>query len=393
MAKACIIGVSGYGRVHYDLLTAEQAAGNVEIVGATIINQDEEQEKCAYLRSIGCRIFDDYTAMLDELSGSADLCMIPTGTPLHRPMTVAALGAGMNVLVEKPVAGCLADAKLMQQAAEQAGKTVAVGYQHMYAPSTMPAKRRLLDGLIGDLEMIKCMVIWPRDHAYYKRNSWAGRLTAGDAAVNDSPYNNAVAHELMMMLFLAGTAERQAARPVSVEAELYRVNPIESPDTACMRIETDTGVPICFYPTHAGRSHVNPKIIIRGTRGQLSMTHKRVQIRTAAGETLEFESGGGNAERTEMMDAVLDAIRGGSSFYCDLDLAARQTMVVDAIHRACTIHPVDGESIPWDNGAVQTILPGLDEIMRTAFENEELFHATGAAWSCPAEQTRIREAD
>ena len=84
MIRACIIGVSGYGQIHYYLLTAEQADGNVEIVGATIINQDEEAEKCAHLRSIGCQIFDDYTVMLQTLSGQADLCCIPTGTPLHR---------------------------------------------------------------------------------------------------------------------------------------------------------------------------------------------------------------------------------------------------------------------------------------------------------------------
>lgn len=93
MTRACIIGISGYGRIHYDLLAAEQAAGSAVIVGAAIINQGEEQERCEHLRSIGCQIFDDYTVMLNNLSGKADLCCIPTGIPLHCPMTVAALEA------------------------------------------------------------------------------------------------------------------------------------------------------------------------------------------------------------------------------------------------------------------------------------------------------------
>ena len=74
----------------------------------------------------------------------------------------------------------------------------------MYADSTVPTKRHILEGTIGTLESVKCMVMWPRDHAYYKRNNWAGRLMVGDTQVNDSPYNNAVAHDLMMMLFQAG---------------------------------------------------------------------------------------------------------------------------------------------------------------------------------------------
>ena len=76
MIRACIIGISGYGRVHYDLLTAAQAAGEVEIVGAAIINQDEEQERCAQLRSIGCRLFDDYTVMLSELAGEVNRVLV-----------------------------------------------------------------------------------------------------------------------------------------------------------------------------------------------------------------------------------------------------------------------------------------------------------------------------
>ena len=201
MTSVCIIGVSGFGRVHYEMLLNEHAAGTVEIVGATIINQDEEAEKCAHLRALGCRIFDDYEAMLRALAGKAELCLIPTGTPLHKTMTIAALKAGMHVYVEKPAAGCIQDVRAMQQASCAADKLVAVGYQHMYAPSTLEIKRQILDGLIGKVEAIKCRVLWPRGHDYYQRNNWAGRLRVDDTWVLDSPFNNAVAHELMMMLF------------------------------------------------------------------------------------------------------------------------------------------------------------------------------------------------
>lgn len=155
MIKACIIGISSYGRIHYDLLMAARQAGRVEIAGAAVINQDEEIDKCRHLRELGCRIFDDYQVMLKELAGTVDLCCIPTGTPLHRPMTVAALEAGMHVFVEKPVAGCLEDAQAMEDAASKADRIVAVGYQHLYAPAAMATKRHILNGTIGKLESIK----------------------------------------------------------------------------------------------------------------------------------------------------------------------------------------------------------------------------------------------
>ena len=44
MINAAIVGVSGFGRVHYDDLVREYQHKRVSITGATIINQEEEKE-------------------------------------------------------------------------------------------------------------------------------------------------------------------------------------------------------------------------------------------------------------------------------------------------------------------------------------------------------------
>ncbi len=370
MTKVCIIGISGYGRIHYNLLTAAQAVGDVEIVGAAIINQDEEQERCAHLRSIGCRVFNDYMEMLDELSGQAELCCIPTGTPLHRTMTVAALEADMHVLVEKPAAGCFEDVRAMQAAAKKAGRIVAVGYQHMYTHVTMATKQAILDGRIGRVESITCLVMWPRDHDYYNRNSWAGALSVNGMTVNDSPYNNAVAHDLMMSLFLAGDEAGAAATPTSVEAQLYRANAIESADTAAIHVTTEEGVPIRFYATHACQESFGPEIHIRGSLGTIVKTHDDSILTTNDGKSCSLKPKDSGDMRAEMMSVVLDAVQGGSAFYCDLELASRQTMVVDSIHGNCEIVQVKGETVTSQNGKAKTFIPGIEADMRAAFDEE-----------------------
>lgn len=379
MTRTCIIGVSGYGAVHYQMLLEMQAAGEAEIVGAAIINQGDEAEKCAQLRDLGCRIFDDHRVMCRELAGSAELCMIPTGTPWHRPMTIAALDAGMHVLVEKPAAGCIEDVDVMQDAARKSGRVVAVGYQLMYAASTMDTKRHILNGAIGNLESIKCLVMWPRDHAYYERNNWAGRLMVDGMAVNDSPFNNAVAHELMMMLFQAGATERGAAMPVSVTAELYRANAIESTDTACMHIETAEGIPIRFYATHACAEAFGPEIHIRGSRGSILMTHRESVIRPDGGDAKTLGVGGGDGGRRAMAAAVWDAVQGDSSFVCDLEIASRQSMVVSEIHRRCAIQPAQGETSTAESGISYTVIPGIEEAMRQAFDQEQMLRDSSPA--------------
>lgn len=375
--RICIIGVSGYGRIHYDLARHCVEKGKARFVGATIINPSEEAEKCAYLTEMGCPLFTDYRQMLGALKGKADLCMIPTGTALHRPMTVAALEAGMHVLVEKPVAGCIDDANAMMQAAEKASRTVAVGYQHMYTPAAMAAKQHILKGTIGVVESIKCMVLWPRAQSYYARNNWAGKLYVDGIPVNDTPFNNAVAHDLMMMLFQAGATEREAALPVAAEAELYRANEIESADTACICVQTAEGIPVRFYATHACRRQINPKIHITGSKGSIFLSHDGAVISPDDGEQITVPVDGGPGARQSMMDAVLDAVQGGSSFICDLETASRQTMVVEAIHTTCAIQSVRGEEAHSGTAKAATCIPGIEEVMSRAFLEEKLFRECG----------------
>ena len=146
MINVAVIGVSGFGAVHYNDFVREHAAGRVNVVAATIINQAEEAEKCSFLKSIGCRLFTDYRAMLEEFRGKIDICFIPTGIAMHCPMTVAALESGANVYVEKPVAPTVEEAEIMKAAEKRTGRFVAVGYQTMYQPETRRIKELLLSG-------------------------------------------------------------------------------------------------------------------------------------------------------------------------------------------------------------------------------------------------------
>ena len=46
MLNVAITGISGYGRTHYEDLLRRRDRGDVRILGAAVINQAEEAEKC-----------------------------------------------------------------------------------------------------------------------------------------------------------------------------------------------------------------------------------------------------------------------------------------------------------------------------------------------------------
>ena len=179
MTTACIIGVSGFGATHYRDLMAEVEAGRMRVLGATVINQDEEAEKCAHLKSLGCALFTDHARMLARFRNRIDLCLVPTGIPLHAPMSIDAMRAGANVLVEKPVAATVQEVRAMASTEQTTGRFTAVAYQTMYASETLPMKRLLAGGRLGTVHTIKYWGLWPRPDTRVRTATT--RATAGPA--------------------------------------------------------------------------------------------------------------------------------------------------------------------------------------------------------------------
>src|SRR5690606_35584330 len=137
---------------------------------------------------------------------------------------------GFHVLCEKPAAGNHGEALEMQRAARETGKILAIGYQNMYTPTVRRIKELTLEGrrggALGRLLTATCSARWPRGASYYGRNAWAGRLAVSGREIFDSPVQNALAHYLQDMLFIAGPDARTCATPVRLYGENYRAKSI-----------------------------------------------------------------------------------------------------------------------------------------------------------------------
>lgn len=385
MITACLIGVSGFGNVHYQDLVRAVERGEVRLLGAAVINQEEEAEKCQHLRSIGCEIFTDFMQMLEHFHGQCDICFIPTGIPLHTPMTLAALRAGAHVFVEKPVAATIQDVLAMRACSGETGRFVAVGFQTMYAHETFWMKRAILEQQIGKLQSIKCYALWPRLDDYYARNGWAGRLQIHGAWVLDSPFSNAVSHQLNMLCFLAGSELTRSATLRSVEAELYRGHVIESTDTACIRVTTEADVPLYFYVTHCSVQQAGPEIIVRGERGSIHWTTDRVAITRADGTHEEMDCDTGLKLRDRLMKHLYSKVADPQSFVCDLDIAGAHVLTVNGAHESSPIHQLEPTLLQRfeEAGSIKTVVEGIDDVIQQAFTQEKLFSELGVPWARP----------
>lgn len=399
MIRTALIGLSGYARTHL-LMAMEQALhGRLQLVAATVINQEEEAFLCQRLASLGCRIHADTDAMWREHGGAIDLCLIPTGIPLHASMTIAALRHGANVLVEKPLAPTLADVDAIQAAEAATGHWVAVGFQDLYTPAAQWVKKQLGARTFGPLRRITTSGIWPRPSSYYTRNAWAGRLKVGATSVYDSPVNNAFAHFLNLALYWAGPGP-DSATVTALESSLWRTQPIESFDTAALRATTAEGVPLLAYFSHAATEFQQARLVVECERAQLTWTHlKQLDVAWADGRKETIRLLGSTEARFNMMDAVVGRFADPAGFVCTSGLARAHTEVVARLHAHARIHDVPANCLETSGSAgdpqiaISGLAAGLAEAARRHLLPEELGlpWTTGAAGGAGGVRTLSRD--
>ena len=88
-------------------------------------------------------VYADYERLLDETGEELDAVVVLTPSHTHAGVVVDALDAGLDTLVEKPLAASLDDADRMVEAAERSNATSMVAYMKRYDPSYERAREEI----------------------------------------------------------------------------------------------------------------------------------------------------------------------------------------------------------------------------------------------------------
>jgi predicted dehydrogenase len=159
---AAIIGHTGRGDYGHGLDQVFNNRENIEVVA--IADPVSSGRTAASLRTKAVREYPDYRQMLEREKPRL-VSIAPRWTDQHHAMAMAALEIGAHVLMEKPIAQTLAEADEILGKANKSGLKIAVAHQMRLAPNILHLKRRIDQGLLGDLLQIR---------AYGKQDSRAG---------------------------------------------------------------------------------------------------------------------------------------------------------------------------------------------------------------------------
>ena len=131
MIRVGLIGAGAFGSEHARVYS--QFAGSRL---AVVCDIDESRG-----RPVAERYGADFVADYRELIGRTDAASLTVPTESHAPIACELLDAGIAVLVEKPIAGTLAEADRIIEAAKRGGAVLQVGHLERFNPAVMAAAR------------------------------------------------------------------------------------------------------------------------------------------------------------------------------------------------------------------------------------------------------------
>jgi len=392
-----VAGLGGYAAFMTDQLLAcsESAGGPVKLRAVCDPQAAAFGRRVAELEQRGVRVLERYEDLLAE---PIEAVWLPLPIHLHRAFTEQALAAGKAVMCEKPAAGCVQDVDAMIAARDAAKLPVAIGFQHIYDPATLQLKRRLLDGGIGEIDSATLHACWPRDDAYYDRNTWAGAVQRDGVWVLDSPANNALSHYINLALFLLGSSVDESARLISVEAELYRGRPIENYDTISMRLTLEGDVPVVVLLTHACKKAVEPQIRIKGTDGTaVWQAEGQSVLASRSGEPMGTIKHAQKVHR-EMIERFAQLVRGQNDptrTVATLETSRVQTQAINAASQAAAVRDVPASAVrvtASSGGAAVRAIIGIEQAFASCVEHGQTLHESGCFdWTRPVERLEIAD--
>jgi predicted dehydrogenase len=178
LIRTAVIGVGYLGRFHAQKYS--QIAGS-QLVAVVDANAEAAAKVGAEL---GVPALHDYRAILDQV----DAVSLAVPTPLHHRIGCELLDRGIDVLIEKPIATTVAEARELVALANERGCVLQVGHLERFNPAIVAAASRLetprfveshriapfkqrgtdvsvvLDLMIHDIDLIQELVGTPIEH-------------------------------------------------------------------------------------------------------------------------------------------------------------------------------------------------------------------------------------
>ncbi len=194
----CVLGCGSFAAVF-----ARSMAALSDEVDLYFASRDLGRAREYASRFNGLAAFGSYEAAVAD--PRVEAVYVCTPHHLHREHASLAFRVGKHALVEKPIAGTLADAVAMIREAEAAGVTLMVAENYRFLPPVREAKLLIEQGRVGQVRLLQLHEQYP-----FQPGGWRSRkdLNGGGVLIDGG------IHKLSAVAFLAGQPTEIYAREI-----------------------------------------------------------------------------------------------------------------------------------------------------------------------------------
>ncbi|OYC95257.1 Gfo/Idh/MocA family protein [Microbacterium sp. Yaish 1] len=288
MFRIGIIGTGSIASAHIGGYLA--FPGECEIVALGDVMPGKAAQKATEFGIGGAVGYDDPLRMIAE--AELDLVSIATPPSTHATLSIAALDAGVNVLVEKPMAPSLEECDAMLAAQERSGKVLSVVAQNRFRDDLATLKAVVDSGLLGSISSVRVDSAWWRGLPYYDlwwRGTW--EKEGGGCTLNHA------IHHIDLLLWLLG-------RPTEITAMLANAqhdnSEVEDLSVAVLRYEPGLAQ-LTSSVVHHGEEQ---EIVIQGAKARVSQPWRVIAERADGGG---FPAKGGDPDVVAAIEGVVAA--------------------------------------------------------------------------------------
>jgi len=210
-------------------------------------------------------VYTDYSAMLAAEKPEAVSLALPT--ILNPEVTVAALAAGCDVIVEKPIAASLADGAHMISEVGRYGRTLMVAENYRYLAGHRRATELIADGAIGRPQVAAWSLYAPigPDSPYY-HTAWRQHPAHPGGYLSDGGV-----HHMAVLRLLLGEAKTVTAQVAALRTDLPPA------DTVSASIRFVDGALGTYAATYA-MSGPGAPLQVAGAQGTLLVWRTKVEL-------------------------------------------------------------------------------------------------------------------
>lgn len=204
------------------------------------------------------------------------LVVLTTPSGLHVSEATAALDAGRNVIIEKPLDVDLGRARVLTnraRTAAEAGLVTSVISQHRFDTASQIVAQAVDGGHFGRVTTAIASTAWWRPQSYYDSAEWRGtwQMDGGGALMNQA------VHNVDLLLSFLG-------RPVEVfgHAALLDHQRMEVEDSAVATVTFESGALAVLHATTAAYPGLSTRLHVMGSRGSAVIEDDQLKYYHAA---------------------------------------------------------------------------------------------------------------